>query len=95
MRICTKGLQQGLHDHKSLARKDTRQWSLMDTHIGTHKRRTIGVLPGWPGHEDSRPDSYLISVFRGIQSAALTRDCHILLAWGVGRNRVSVFAQRT
>ena len=57
----------------------------MDMQSGKRKRRTIGVLPGWPGHEDSRPDSYLTSVFRGIQSAALTRECNLLLAWGIGR----------
>ncbi len=57
----------------------------MDIQSRIRKRHTIGVLPGWPGHEDSRPDSYLTSVFRGIQSAALTRGCNLLLAWGVGR----------
>ena len=57
----------------------------MDIQSGKRNRRTIGVLPGWSGHEDSRPDSYLTSVFRGIQSAALTRECNLLLAWGVGR----------
>ncbi len=57
----------------------------MDTQHAVHKRRTIGVLPGWPAHPEYRPDRYLISVFQGIQSAARARECNLLLAWGIGR----------
>ena len=31
------------------------------------------------------PDRYLTSVLRGIQSAARVKQCHLLLAWGLGR----------
>lgn len=48
-------------------------------------RHTIGILPGWPVDEDNRPDSYLMSVIQGLQSVALSRSCHLLLAWGTGR----------
>jgi diguanylate cyclase (GGDEF)-like protein len=47
-------------------------------------RPTIGVLPGWAPVGEDRPDRYLISVVRGIQSAARTRNCNLLLAWGTG-----------
>jgi diguanylate cyclase (GGDEF)-like protein len=52
-------------------------------------RHTIGILPGWPVDEDNRPDSYLMSVLHGLQSVALTRGCHLLLAWGTGRGHNS------
>src|SRR5512134_155110 len=48
-------------------------------------RPTIGILPGWSGLAGIIPDRYLASVLAGIQSAAQSRECHILLAWGLGR----------
>lgn len=48
-------------------------------------RPTIGILPGWPAHDSSRPDYYLVSVLKGIQSAARRRGCNLLVAWGIGR----------
>jgi diguanylate cyclase (GGDEF)-like protein len=48
-------------------------------------RPTIGILPGWSGLAGILPDRYLASVLAGIQSAAQIRECHILLAWGLGR----------
>ena len=51
----------------------------------THDRPTVGALPGWSPYGLSTHDRYLISVFRGIQSAARDRRCHLLLACGAGR----------
>jgi diguanylate cyclase (GGDEF)-like protein len=48
-------------------------------------RPTIGILPGWSGLAGIIPDRYLASVLTGIQSAAHLRECHLLLAWGLGR----------
>jgi len=48
-------------------------------------RPTIGILPGWSGLAGIIPDRYLASVLTGIQSAAHIRECHLLLAWGLGR----------
>ena len=48
-------------------------------------RPTIGILPGWSGLAGIIPDRYLASVLAGIQTAARIRECHILLAWGLGR----------
>ena len=48
-------------------------------------RPTIGILPGWSGLAGIIPDRYLASVLAGIQSAARMRECHLLLAWGLGR----------
>jgi len=48
-------------------------------------RPTIGILPGWSALEGKIPDRYLASVWEGIQSAARIRQCHLLLAWGLGR----------
>jgi diguanylate cyclase (GGDEF)-like protein len=48
-------------------------------------RPTIGILPGWSGLAGIIPDRYLASVLAGIQSAAQIRQCHLLLAWGLGR----------
>jgi diguanylate cyclase (GGDEF)-like protein len=48
-------------------------------------RPTIGILPGWSGLAGIIPDRYLASVLGGIQSAAHIRECHLLLAWGLGR----------
>lgn len=48
-------------------------------------RPTIGILPGWSGLAGIIPDRYLASVLKGIQSAARVKECHLLLAWGLGR----------
>lgn len=48
-------------------------------------RPTIGILPGWSGLAGALPDRYLASVLKGIQSAARVKQCHLLLAWGLGR----------
>ncbi len=48
-------------------------------------RPTIGILPGWSGLAGIIPDRYLASVLKGMQSAARVRECHLLLAWGLGR----------
>src|ERR1700752_45477 len=48
-------------------------------------RPTIGILPGWSGLAGIIPDRYLASVLKGIQSAAVIKECHLLLAWGLGR----------
>jgi len=50
-----------------------------------HDRPTIGILPGWSGLAGIIPDRYLASVLQGIQSAARIKQCHLLLAWGLGR----------
>ena len=47
-------------------------------------RPTIGILPGWSALEGKIPDRYLASVLEGIQSAARIKQCHLLLAWGLG-----------
>ena len=43
---------------------------------------TIGILPGW---SSGSFDLYLRTVIRGMQSAARSLNCNLLLAWGVGR----------
>ncbi len=48
-----------------------------------HDRPTIGVLAGWTTLERTSPDHYLASVIQGIQSAARSRECHLLLSWGI------------
>src|SRR5690349_18138552 len=48
-------------------------------------RPTIGILPGWSGLAGIIPDRYLASILKGIQSAARVKECHLLLAWGLGR----------
>ena len=48
-------------------------------------RPTIGILPGWSGLAGVIPDRYLASTLKGIQSAAVIKECHLLLAWGLGR----------
>ena len=50
-----------------------------------HDRPTIGILPGWSGLAGISPDRYMMSVLKGVQSAALLKGCHLLLAWGLGR----------
>jgi diguanylate cyclase (GGDEF)-like protein len=50
-----------------------------------HDRPTIGILAGWSPHEGGIPHRYLSTVVLGLQSAALTRQCHLLIGWGVGR----------
>jgi diguanylate cyclase (GGDEF)-like protein len=49
------------------------------------KQPTIGILVGWSILAGRMPDRYLISVLNGIQSAARTNQCHLLLALGLGR----------
>jgi diguanylate cyclase (GGDEF)-like protein len=48
-------------------------------------RPTIGILPGWSGIVDKTPERYLTSILEGLHSAAHSRGCHLLLAWGLGR----------
>jgi diguanylate cyclase (GGDEF)-like protein len=48
-------------------------------------RPTIGVLAGWSIPEGSRPDQYRRSLVTGLQSAARSRQCHLLLSWGIRR----------
>jgi hypothetical protein len=48
-------------------------------------RPTIGVLAGWSTIEGSTPDHYRLSIIQGIQSAARSRRCHLLLSWGIRR----------
>lgn len=48
-------------------------------------RPTIGVLAGWSIPEGSRPDQYRRSLVMGLQSAARSRQCHLLLSWGIRR----------
>src|SRR5512133_1189430 len=48
-------------------------------------RPTIGILPAWSGLAGIVPDRYLSSILKGIQSAAFVKQCHLLLAWGLGR----------
>ena len=48
-------------------------------------RPTIGILPGYSILEGKTPDHYRWSVLKGIQSAARTRECNLLIAWGLGR----------
>ena len=50
-----------------------------------HDRPIIGILPGWSGIAGIIPDRYLTTVLAGIQSAARVKECHLLLAWGLGR----------
>ena len=58
----------------------------MNTPIFKHDRPTIGVLAGWTTLERTSPDHYLASVIQGIQTAAHSRDCHLLLSWGIRQN---------
>lgn len=48
-------------------------------------RPTIGVLAGWSTIEGSTPDHYRLSIIQGIQYAARSRNCHLLLSWGIRR----------
>lgn len=48
-------------------------------------RPTIGILPGWSGLSGIIPDRYITSVLKGIHSAAQVKQCHLFLAWGLGR----------
>ena len=48
-------------------------------------RPTIGILPGYSILEGKTPDHYRWSVLKGIQSAARTRKCNLLIAWGLRR----------
>jgi hypothetical protein len=46
---------------------------------------TVGILAGWSPYEGGVLDHYVADVVRGIQSAALMKQCNLLIAWGVGR----------
>jgi diguanylate cyclase (GGDEF)-like protein len=46
-------------------------------------RPTIGVLAGWSSHQGPTSDYYRASVMRGIQNAARSRGCHLLMTWGI------------
>jgi diguanylate cyclase (GGDEF)-like protein len=48
-------------------------------------RPTIGVLAGWSPYEGTEPDNYLAPILGGIQSAATSRQCHLLVGLGVAR----------
>jgi len=52
---------------------------------------TIGVLAGWSSLEGSTPDYYRLSIIQGIQSAARSRRCNLLLSWGI--RRITDFTQ--
>jgi diguanylate cyclase (GGDEF)-like protein len=49
----------------------------------THDRPTIGVLAGWSSLAGTRPYQYRALVVGGMQSAAKSRNCHLLLSWGI------------
>jgi diguanylate cyclase (GGDEF)-like protein len=46
-------------------------------------RPTIGILTGLSTLEGPIPDQYRIAVVRGIQSAARSRQSHLLFSWGI------------
>lgn len=48
-------------------------------------RPTIGILAGWSAITGQIADHYLATILEGIHSAARSRSCHLLLAWGAGR----------
>lgn len=54
----------------------------MRTHDSGHRRPTIGVLVGYQVYHGNL-NRYLVSIFRGLRSAARDRDCNVLLACGV------------
>ena len=55
-------------------------------------RPTIGILAGWSPYEGAEPDNYLATILAGIQSAALIRQCHLLIGWGVARaSKTSIY----
>jgi len=55
-------------------------------------RPTIGILAGWSPYEGAEPDNYLATILAGIQSAALIRQCNLLIGWGVaGASKTSVY----
>jgi len=47
-------------------------------------RPTIGIIPGYSALSGKTPDHYRSTVLKGIQSAARTRGCNLLLGWGLG-----------
>ena len=57
----------------------------MTSETPKRNRPTIGVLAGWSTLEGSTPDYYRMSVIKGIQSAARSRHCNLLLSWGIRR----------
>jgi diguanylate cyclase (GGDEF)-like protein len=48
-------------------------------------RPTIGILPGYTVLAGKTLDHYRLSILRGIQSAARSRECNLLMSWGLGR----------
>jgi len=48
-------------------------------------RPTIGILQGYTVLAGKTLDHYRLSILRGIQSAARSRDCNLLMSWGLGR----------
>lgn len=54
----------------------------MQTRNSANRRPTIGVLVGYQVYHGNL-NRYLVSIFRGIRSAARDRDCNVLIACGV------------
>ena len=48
-------------------------------------RPTIGILPGYTVLAGKTLDHYRLSIIRGIQLAARSRGCNLLMSWGLGR----------
>jgi diguanylate cyclase (GGDEF)-like protein len=48
-------------------------------------RPTIGILAGWSPSEGARPDLYRGAVVLGMQSVARSRQCHLMISWGIRR----------
>jgi len=48
-------------------------------------RPTIGILPGYTVLAGKTLDHYRLSILKGIQSAAHSRQCNLLMSWGLGR----------
>ena len=49
------------------------------------ERPTVGILLGWSILAGKLSDRYLASVLRSIQATARLKECHLLLACGLGR----------
>ena len=65
-------------------RKHRQRVNLKNIRNFKHNRPTIGVLAGQSTLEGTIPDYYRVLVISGIQSAARSRECHLLISWGVG-----------
>jgi diguanylate cyclase (GGDEF)-like protein len=57
----------------------------VNAHSFNRDRPTIGILAGWSTLEGTTPDHYRAAVIRGIQLAAHSQQCHLLLGWGIRR----------